>query len=90
VTLTAVPEASPVAIKFYFDVIEGEEITHDDEGVTLPEVDAALRMARTAAAEIARDVFSIGEVDQFTIEVRTAERIIARAIVYLRIERLEA
>jgi uncharacterized protein DUF6894 len=75
-----------VAMRFYFDVREGAEITVDEEGVELPQVDSALMMARMAAAEMARDVFATGKIDQLTVEVRTAERVIARAIVYLRLE----
>jgi hypothetical protein len=73
-------------MRFYFDVREGAEITVDEEGVELPQVDSALMMARMAAAEMARDVFAKGKIDQLTVEVRTAERVIARAIVYLRLE----
>jgi hypothetical protein len=73
-------------MRFYFDVREGAEITVDEEGVELPQVDSALMMARMAAAEMARDVFATGKIDQLTVEVRTAERVIARAIVYLRLE----
>jgi hypothetical protein len=86
VTRTAAPKANPVAMRFYFDVREGAEITVDEEGVELPQVDSALMMARMAAAEMARDVFATGKIDQLTVEVRTAERVIARAIVYLRLE----
>ena len=75
-----------MAMRFYFDVREGAEITVDEEGVELPQVDSALMMARMAAAEMARDVFATGKIDQLTVEVRTAERVIARAIVYLRLE----
>jgi hypothetical protein len=49
-----------VAMRFYFDVREGAEITVDEEGVELPQVDSALMMARMAAAEMARDVFAMG------------------------------
>jgi hypothetical protein len=73
-------------MRFYFDVREGAEITVDEEGVELPQVDSALMMARMAAAEMARDVFATGKIDQLTVEVRTAERVIARAILYLRLE----
>jgi hypothetical protein len=55
---------------FYFDVREGDRFIPDDEGMKLPDLDAAEREAAEAAASIGRERLPKREARDVTIEVR--------------------
>jgi hypothetical protein len=63
---------------FYFDVRDGFELARDEEGILLPDVDAAIKEAKLSLAEIIRGVLSDGTyTGTICVEIRTASGILA-------------
>ena len=61
-------------MKFYFDIEDGEELTADDAGVELPDLNAARLQATIALTEMARDYLPRdGDERRLAIRVRTDE-----------------
>jgi hypothetical protein len=61
-------------MKFYFDIRDGGELTEDDAGVDLPDVNAARLQATIALTEMARDYLPRdGDERRLGIRVRTDE-----------------
>jgi hypothetical protein len=56
--------------RFYFDVLDGDGSTRDDEGLELESLDAAEYMAAQAAAEIGRDRLPKSDAREVSITVR--------------------
>lgn len=64
--------------QFYFDVRDGFELARDEEGILLPDVDAAIKEAKLSLAEIIRGVLSDGTYPgTICVEIRTASGILA-------------
>jgi hypothetical protein len=60
--------------RFYFDTREGAAFIPDDEGLELPDLDAAEREGATAAAEMGRDRLPSGDTRDITVEVSNEHR----------------
>jgi hypothetical protein len=58
--------------RFFFDVFADGDLAPDEEGMNLPNLDAALREASRALAEMARDAVR-SDVPRMVISVRTEE-----------------
>jgi uncharacterized protein DUF6894 len=67
-------------IRYYFDVVIDNEVTADEEGLLLLDVESARREASLALAEIARDELrSVRTISQLSVLVRTFEGPICEA-----------
>ena len=75
-------------MRFFFDVREGPEFYSDDEGMELPDFEAAVHFARVTVAEIGKDAFSAGRTNEVIVEVRAGEKQIARAEIRVSVQRL--
>jgi hypothetical protein len=61
-------------MKFYFDIRDGGELSEDDAGVELPDINAARLQATIALTDMARDYLPRdGDARSLAIRVRTAE-----------------
>ena len=56
--------------RYYFDLREDRTVVEDEEGLSLPDIDAAQREAAETAAEIGRDRLPKGGLRFVTIDVR--------------------
>jgi hypothetical protein len=56
--------------RFYFDVLDGDSSTRDDQGLEFESLDAAEYAAAQAAAEIGRDRLPKGDAREISITVR--------------------
>jgi hypothetical protein len=56
--------------RYYFDVHDGEQLLHDDEGTEFDSLDAAVQGAARAAAEIGTNRLAKGDTRDVVIEVR--------------------
>jgi hypothetical protein len=65
--------------RFFFDVIADGDLAPDEEGMNLPNLDAARREASRALAEIARDAVR-SDVPRMVISVRTEEGPVCEAV----------
>ena len=76
--------------RFYFDVREGVRFTEDEEGLELPDCNAAEREAAEAAASIGRDMLPKGTARVVTVEVRNehGQRLVT-ATVTLAVDRVD-
>ena len=76
--------------RFFFDVREGVAFVVDDDGLELPDIDAAEHAAAEAAASIGRDLLPKGNARSVTVEVRNqhGQRIIT-ATVTLALDRVD-
>ncbi len=60
--------------RFYFDVREGSRFIPDEEGINLPDLDAAAKEAAITAAEMGRDRLPRGDARDISVEVRNEHR----------------
>jgi hypothetical protein len=67
---------------FYFDVREGVRFIPDEDGLELPNLDAAEREAAEAAASIGRELLPEGTARSVTVEVRNqhGQRVITTTV----------
>ncbi|MDA9481366.1 hypothetical protein XI07_04905 [Bradyrhizobium sp. CCBAU 11445] len=56
--------------KYYFDIRHSSRFIHDDEGVELPNIEAARQEATTALSEIARECVRGRSRHRMAVEVR--------------------
>ncbi|MCK1515092.1 hypothetical protein IVB22_21500 [Bradyrhizobium sp. 190] len=56
--------------RYYFDVRDGSQFIHDDEGVELPNIESARQEATTALSEMAREWVRGGPQHRMAVEVR--------------------
>jgi hypothetical protein len=63
------PESTRVP-RFYFDIHDGERFTPDDEGLVLPDAQAARDRAVSTLPDIARDVMPDGAKRDFVVTMR--------------------
>ena len=75
--------------RFFFDVREGPRFVPDEDGLELPDVDAAEHEAAEAAASFERDMLSKGDVRDVSVEVRNehGQRVIT-VTVTMQVERV--
>ena len=75
--------------RFYFDIREGVRFVPDEEGLEVPDLDAAEREAAEAAAEIGRSLLPVGMARSVTVEVRNehGQRVVT-ATVTLAVDRV--
>jgi hypothetical protein len=67
-------------IRYYFDIVEDDQVSVDDEGLLLVDVNAAKREASLSLAEIARDKLrSARTISRLSIVVRTSDGLISEA-----------
>jgi cobalamin biosynthesis protein CbiD len=59
--------------RYYFDVRDGEGSHIDDVGLLLPDMDAAIREARKALADMVRDALRDSDGSEISILVRDGE-----------------
>ena len=59
--------------RYYFDVITGRELIPDEEGMILPNMDAARREASRSLADLAREIIRTEQPPKLAISVRTSE-----------------
>lgn len=56
--------------RYFFDIREGDELAVDEEGILLPDIEAAEIEAAKSLADVVRDRASANTSRQVTIEVR--------------------
>lgn len=56
--------------RYYFDVTDGDGLFVDDVGMELPNIESAVREARKAMADMARDVLREDGGQEVTIGIR--------------------
>jgi hypothetical protein len=56
--------------RYYFDIADGPESSRDEEGLELPNLEAARTQALATLGEIARDEFPDGDRRDFSISIR--------------------
>jgi hypothetical protein len=56
--------------RFFFDIRDGSKFVADEEGLELPDLDAAEREAAEAAADMGRDKLPGGKLRRVIVEVR--------------------
>ena len=75
--------------RFYFDVRDGGSFIEDDDGLVLPDLEAARDEATRALADMGRDALPGAVVRELAIEVRDeAKQPLLRAVLRLEIEQL--
>lgn len=60
--------------RYFFDIREGARFLPDEDGLELPDLDAAEREAAESAASIGRDLLPKGDARDVTIEVKNEHR----------------
>ena len=65
--------ALPCVPRFFFDIRDGSKFVADEEGMELPDLDAAEREAAEAAAEMGRDKLPGSKLRRIIVEVRDEE-----------------
>ena len=75
--------------RYYFDLRDADGVTRDEEGVELPDIEAALEEAALALADMARGVAldDIGSGHQMAIEVRDERGPLLQANFVFEVER---
>ena len=66
--------------RYFFDVIADGELAPDEEGMNLPNLDAARREASRSLAELARDTLRSDGVPRLVISVRTEDGPVCEAV----------
>jgi Domain of unknown function (DUF6894) len=67
-------------IRYFFDIVIDDEVTPDEEGLLLANIERARHEATLSLAEIARDQLrSTRTISRLSIVVRTVERPISEA-----------
>jgi hypothetical protein len=56
--------------RYYFDIDDGEDSYVDNIGVDLPDMDAAIREARRALADMMRDALREAKSDGISVRIR--------------------
>ena len=56
--------------RYYFDILNGMDGVHDDDGAEFDSLDAAVHAATRSAAEIGTDRLAKGDLRDVVIEVR--------------------
>jgi hypothetical protein len=56
--------------RYYFDVHDGEQLLHDDEGSEFDSLDGAMQAAARSATEIGTSWLARGDTSDVVIEVR--------------------
>ncbi len=56
--------------RYYFDILNGTDSVHDDEGTEFDSLDAAVHAAKRSAAEIGTNRLAKGDTSDVVIEVR--------------------
>ncbi len=56
--------------RYYFDILNGTDSVHDDEGTEFDSLDAAVHAATRSAAEIGTNRLAKGDTSDVVIEVR--------------------
>jgi hypothetical protein len=74
--------------RYFFDIRDGDQLAVDDEGLELPDVEAAKEEAARALADIARDEVSGRLINYVAIEVRDENRPILEASLRWKIKDL--
>ena len=75
--------------RFYFDVRDGDGVTHDDEGVELAGIEVARDEATRTLGEIARDALPGTLRRELSIEVRDGSPTpVLRASLWFEVEKL--
>jgi hypothetical protein len=74
----------PVMAIFYFDTRDDDTFTQDDEGVDLPDLEAAKAQAALSLAELAKDVLPGADRRGLAVEVRDQSGPLLKA--YMRFE----
>jgi hypothetical protein len=65
--------------RYYFDTRDGDTFIEDDEGVEMPDLEAAKVVAALALAELAKDVIAGSDRRILIIEVREDQRRVLEA-----------
>jgi hypothetical protein len=60
-------------VRYFFDVIADGALVRDEEGMILPNMDAAQREASQSLADLAREIIRTKRPPILTISVRTSE-----------------
>ena len=59
--------------RYYFDILDGDQQTRDDEGLVLANAEAARREAIASLLDLARDELPEGDHHAFEIKVRDTQ-----------------
>ena len=62
-----------MAARYFFDIITDGKLVPDEEGIVLPNIDAARRKASRALADLARTSVLSERLPKITVSVRTSE-----------------
>ena len=75
--------------RYYFDLRDADGVIRDEEGVELPDIEAALEEAALALADMARNVAldDMGSAHQMAIEVRDERGPVLQANFVFEVER---
>jgi hypothetical protein len=81
-------------MRYYFDIIENDERSPDEEGIELFSFGDMQQMAAHALADLARDAFLAGRANSgwplmIVVEVRDANQIVFQAHMTLEFGRLQ-
>jgi hypothetical protein len=72
-------------MRFFFDTQDGEIESRDEEGLELPDADAARRLALSSLPDMADDALPNGDHQKFSVVVRTEDgALVYRADLTLR------
>ena len=75
--------------RYYFDLRDGDELTVDEEGLELPDLDAVQQEAARSLRDMTREELydSIGNPAQISVEVREDAGAVMRAWIAFEIQR---
>ena len=72
--------------RYFFDTRDDALFIEDDEGVDLPDLEAAKAMAAVSLAELAHDVLPGSVRRELTVEVRERLRVVIKAMLHFEEE----
>ena len=58
--------------RYYFDIKDDDDVTIDDRGVDLPDLDAAIAEARQALADMVGEALQQKDHDEMAVRIRDA------------------
>ena len=74
-------------MRYFFDITADGELTPDEEGMILPNIDAAWHEASDSLADLARDTVRSEGTPRLAISVRTDDGPVCEAVFQWNIER---
>jgi hypothetical protein len=75
----------PTGRNFFFDICNGDQLTADDEGMELPDIEAAQEEAARSLADLARDHIRRQPSCRMAIEVRDSNGPVLEASFFWRV-----